>query len=216
MARRNRIGKERNPFKMVLYIVAVICLLGCIWYFLYSSGEKKKVYQDEVKKAAAQETELQVSSETEEEETETAAAQTKVKENGTKTTVTSTTEKEDPAETEEASSENAGEETAAADKEINVLVLNGTKREGVAGYWKTQLEQAGYKNVFPVTYTKSAEEQTVIYTKTQKMAEPFLELFPDAKIEIGAVEEGLELGEGVALPEERDVSILIGLNDVKN
>lgn len=220
MARNNQIGQERNPLKMVLYITAVLLLLGCIGYLLYSSAEKKKAYREEMKMAAALETEILVQEETEE-QTEAVSEVPKKKETaavlGRTAETRSGTEKTDVTETETADSDEASSEKEVSDpaaaKEMNVLVLNGTKREGVAGYWKTKLEQAGYTHVYPVTYTKPAEEQTVIYAKTKKTAEAFLEQFPNAKIEIGTVKEGWEAAEEAALPVKRDVFILIGLAD---
>ena len=61
MAGRN--NYERNPLKMVIYILAVIFFIGCIGYLLKYSGMEKEEYQKEVERVSA----LESSSQTDEE-----------------------------------------------------------------------------------------------------------------------------------------------------
>lgn len=99
---------------------------------------------------------------------------------------------------------------------LNVLILNGTRRPGVAGYWKTVLEQAGYTNVVPVTYTGTVGAQTVIYTDVTSKADYLLQQFPNASIQIGSITTGLEPSADAPLPEHVDIYILIGSNDARS
>ncbi len=99
---------------------------------------------------------------------------------------------------------------------LSVLILNGTRKQGVAGYWKTVLEQAGYTNVTPATYTGSVGTQTVIYTTEVSKAELLLQLFPNASIQIGSVTTGIEATTGYPLPAQTDIYVLIGSSDARN
>lgn len=200
MAKRQFYGQERNPLKMVLYILAVLVMAGCIGYLVYSSGQRSREYAERVQKAAAGETEYDVEEPQSETEAETAG--------GTETdseTESSTDLIAEKLETE-----------GDAVKTLSVLVLNGTGKPGVAGYWKTQLEKEGYTNVSPVTYTGSVGEETVIYVSAKEQAEPLKQEFPDAAVEIGKVEDGLEAAEGSPLPEQRDIFIVIGSRDAQS
>ena len=237
MARRNGYEEERNPLKMVLYIIAVLAMLGCIGYLIYSSRLGKQEYQENVRRAAAGETELVIEERETESETEqttesetaqknAAAAQnnTTAAQNNTNTSeIASESEPESESENEsegESESETNTEAVSAMSnntgKDMSVLVLNGTGVPGVAGYWKSQLEEAGYSNVTPATYTQTVGEDTVIYAATNREAELFKEQFPDAEIEIGTVDTGLEAAEGIPLPEECDVYIIIGKKDARS
>lgn len=104
------------------------------------------------------------------------------------------------------------EETAS----LSVLILNGTRRQGVAGYWKNVLDQAGYKNVVPATYTGTVGPQTVIYASSIADAEPLLQLFPNASIQVGSVTTGIEATTGYPLPEHTDIFVMVGSNDARS
>lgn len=221
MARRNGYGEERNPLKVVLYIIAVLVMLGCIGYLIYSSRLGKQEYQENVRRAAAGETELVI----EERETESETEQTTESETAQKNTVavqknTTIAQKNTNALESESESETNTEAVPAMSnntgKDMSVLVLNGTGVPGVAGYWKSQLEEAGYSNVTPATYTQTVGENTVIYATTNREAELFKEQFPNAEVEIGAVDTGLEEAEGIPLPEKCDVYIIIGKKDARS
>lgn len=229
MARRNRYGEEKNPLKVVLYIIAVLAMLGCIGYLIYSSRLGKQEYQENVRRAAAGETELVI----EEHETESETEQTTEPETAQKNTAaaqnnttaaqnnTNASESESESESENESESETNTEAVSAmsnntGKDMSILVLNGTGVPGVAGYWKSQLEEAGYSNVTPATYTQTVGENTVIYATTNREAELFKEQFPDAEVEIGAVDTGLEAAEGIPLPEECDVYIIIGRKDARS
>ncbi|MDO5541569.1 MAG: LytR C-terminal domain-containing protein [Eubacteriales bacterium] len=194
MAKRQFYGQERNPLKMVIYILIVLVMTGCIGYLVCSSRQRRLEYTERVREAAAGETEYVAEKRQSETETET--------ESETQTDTDSTEEK-------------SGTEEDMV-KRSSILVLNGTGKAGVAGYWKTQLEKAGYTNVSPVTYTGTVGEETMIYVSAKEQAEPLKQQFPNASVEIGEVEEGLEAAEGGQLPEQRDIFIVIGNKDARS
>lgn len=226
MAKRNHYN-ERNPLKMVIYILAVFILLGCIGYLLLSSGKQKAAYQEEIEKASAAESNLEKSEEEKtskasEDETKDASAAKKNKEKKVSATPEATVTSEattapaatvtpEPTATPALA---AVEQSAGSDKSIGVLVLNGTQRPGVAAYWKTKLETAGYSNVVPATYNKAVGQETVIYASSQELAQPFLALFPGAVVQVGTVIDGIELEAGVTMPEKCEVYIIVGNKDV--
>ena len=211
MAKKNKkiYEQESNPLKVVLYIVAVLVLIGCIGYLIYSSRLSKKEYEELVKRAAAGETEFAIEEREAEMETEENISAKIRNENGTGT------EAETDTEAVSAMTSLDGAEDSE-EKEVGILVLNGTGKPGVAGYWKTQLENAGYTNVIPASYIGTVEEETVIYAAKYKTATPFKEYFSDATVKIGKVENGIEAADGITLPEESDVYIVIGSKDARS
>lgn len=202
MARRNGYGQERNPLKMVLYIIAVLAMLGCIGYLVYSSRVSSQEYQENVRRAAAEETELETEERKTERETE-------------KTTEQDTTANKKDTESPETESE-TDTEAALVMTDLSILVLNGTGKPGVAGYWKTQLEKRGYTNVTPASYTETVGDETVIYAANNAQTGIFKELFPNAETKIGTVDTGLEAATGIPLPEKCDVYIIIGNKDARS
>lgn len=238
---------ERNPLKMVIYILVVLFFMACIGYLLIYSGKQKEEYKEEMERVSALETGTVTSEEQKEEETadtrgttkeasmsetdgkagnltptpvpEQQASPTPISEQAVSPTpVTEQSATPTLSPEQEATATPAVEQaadTAELVKDMNILVLNGTKRPGVAGYWKTQLENVGYKNVVPATYTKTVGQETVIWASKVEYAKPFLELFPDAQIQVGSVQDGIELQAGVTMPENNDVFIIIGNKDVK-
>lgn len=192
--KNRKFEQENSPLKMVLYSLAVCLLLACIVFQVYRSKEKQKEYKARIEQLQMYETEYirperQTESETETEIPKKAAV---------------TTEKE---------TEPADIETAA--KQKCIMVLNGTGKEGIAGYWRDQLMQDGYTDVILANYLKKAEEYTLIYSKDRKLAEHFQQLFPDSKIRITALTEGIEMPEGTAQPENVDVYLVIGSKDTE-
>ncbi|MDO5541622.1 MAG: LytR C-terminal domain-containing protein, partial [Eubacteriales bacterium] len=162
MAKRQFYGQEKNPLKMVLYIAIVLVMAGCIGYLVCSSRQRSQEYTEKVQRAVASETEYVVEERHSETETETSA------EMETENDTTPVTEMSVTEETVKASS---------------ILVLNGTGKSGVAGYWKAQLEEAGYTNVSPASYTGTVGEETIIYVSAKEQAEPLKQQFPNASVE---------------------------------
>lgn len=203
MSKKNNYKREKNPFLMVVYIAAVLILLGYLAFLKYQSGQRQENFREKVKQAAANETEYEIQERFQERETVKETEKTKLKK-------TDGTEKQSESETETTSKE----ETQNAD--ISILVLNGTRRDGVAGYWKKELEEQGYKNVISASYTGTLEEETIIYSQERKTALPFKTQFPNALIRTGSVETGIEWGQGEVRPQKIDIYIVIGNKDAQN
>lgn len=248
--RKKKRDRERNPLKMVFYIILVLALIACIVYFVYRDMEKNKDYEQQVKELSAQEKsdmweefENELGSDAvsedpngsgslEDEQTGEATPRKKSMADATPTpeatpTVTNTATEPSPEGDQLPSQTPAPADFLAADPNLtpppadiaslSVLVLNGTRRPGVAGYWKNILEQAGYTNVVPATYTGTVGSQTVIYTNTISNAELLLQQFPNASIQIGSITTGLEAASPeTPLPEHTDIYILIGNSDARN
>lgn len=187
--RRKKINREKNPFQMVLYIIAVAALLVCIVFIYRQNKQKQAAYTDRVEELAAVETEMKLT-EREPRETET----------------------EEVTDTKPETESENGLQAELADSSI--LVLNGTRRPGVAGIWKTRLEEAGYQKVYTASYGQDAGAETVIHTENEALGEALLEQFPEATVEEGTVESGIEPEEGETLPQELDAYLVIGKNDV--
>ncbi|MDO4322031.1 MAG: LytR C-terminal domain-containing protein [Lachnospiraceae bacterium] len=71
MSKRSDYKPERNPLFVVLYIVAVVLLLGCLVFFVFMSKERQKMYKEQTKQAAENETEYIMTERVRETETET-------------------------------------------------------------------------------------------------------------------------------------------------
>lgn len=203
---RRKYKQESNPLKMVIYIIAVLALIGCLGYLVYSSRERKKEHAEKVQQAAAKETEFEMT-----EKERATESMTNAGDDGKKRE----TERSSEGESEEAK-EATSSNVLLENKDSAVLVLNGTGRPGVAGYWKKQLEEAGYTNVVSASYTGEIEDETVIYAGDEKEAEVFKEQFPNADFEKGSIETGIEAAEGSALPEHSDIYIVVGSNDARS
>lgn len=192
MSKKTNFQPEKNPIYGVIYIAAALLLTACLVFFVFRSRQRKTEYKQEVELAASQETEYVMARREKETETETESE-------APQTEVSTETEPE-----------------TEADKSVSILVLNGTKRPGVAGYWQTQLEEDGYENVVSASYSGEITDETVIYAKRKKDAEALNAYFPDAVVERGKIEEGIEPESGVTLPETCDLYVVIGRNDAQS
>ena len=159
MAKKQKLNYERNPWKMVLYIVAIVALIGCLVFLVYTRRQQKKAYQEELLQLQSQETEYvrpvretETESETESksmQETEKAVTGKKTAEAILDTKAEATTEKADETETESESETETETETESeliftAEKNAHVLLLNASGKAGVAGAWKQELAKEGY------------------------------------------------------------------------
>lgn len=79
MAKKQKLKYDNDPWKMVIYIIAVLVLIGCLAFIVYTRRQHQKSYQEELLKLQLQETEyVRPARETEtetEQETESAAKQ---------------------------------------------------------------------------------------------------------------------------------------------
>lgn len=209
MARKNQdYEKEKNPFMMVLYIAAVLILLCCIVFFAFRARKQRAQYQETVKQLQVQEEDYGASGQ--EWETEMRTLKNILDETEG---VPKETETEAPTESESETES----ETESVDYDMNIVILNGTGTEGVAGYWQSELKKEGYTNVVSASYGRKSEENTLLIAETREKAEPLSDSFQNARIQVGQLEDKTEIetAEGVKLPEEVDVWVIVGKEDVK-
>ncbi|MDD3795653.1 MAG: LytR C-terminal domain-containing protein [Lachnospiraceae bacterium] len=238
--RKKKYENERNPLRMVLYIILVAVLIGCLVFMAYYNRRRHKEYNEKVAEVAANETEYVVirkditeNSETVGAEDETAktgsgkqssdqsvvgvgslgsqAGETKSK--GTKTETEAASESETEIGTESEAASEAETVVSAALKKISVVVLNGTDRSGVATYWKAQLQEDGYQSVTAGTYTLGTQENTTIYTSNAAATRQLKKVFPNATFEVKRLSEGIDLADGEVMPDQIDVGIVVGNAD---
>ena len=227
MAKKHNLNYERNPWKMVLYIVAVVALAACLIFLVYTRREQKKAYQEELLQLQSKETEyvrplreteMESESETEgKKETEKSMTGKKTAEAILDTKEETATEKTEETETEsETETETESELLSAAEQNAHVLLLNASGKAGVAGAWKQELTKDGYGHVSTASYTGSTKEQTRIYIKKshRKLAEHLKELFTNAELRFDTFTEGFEMSEGDEKPEDVDIYVLIGREDI--
>ena len=58
MKKRESYGPQRSPFKIFLYIVVVVLLLGGIAYLVKDTRERRAVFQEQIQELGARETEF--------------------------------------------------------------------------------------------------------------------------------------------------------------
>ena len=117
MAKNRNPEHERNPFKVVLYILIVLLLIGCIGFLFYENRQRKAAYREEIKEMASGETEYvrtermsetetekQTEKQTEKEQLKN-TADSKKSETETESESESETDKADAAENAESESE---------------------------------------------------------------------------------------------------------------
>ena len=202
MAKKQNLNYERNPWKMVLYIVAVVALAACLVFLVYTRREQKKAYQEELLQLQSKETEyVRPIRETEmESESETGDAKETEKPMTGKKTAEAILDTKEETTTEKAKETETESETEA----------------GVAGAWKQELTKDGYGHVSTASYTGSAKEQTRIYIKKsrRKLADHLQEIFKNADVHYDTFSEGFEMSDGDEKPEDVDIYVLIGREDI--
>lgn len=238
MAKKKKHEQESNPFRMVLYIIAVLILMACLVFFVLMDRRDKKAFQEEISKISADETEYLMTerenpteSETETEpqaqtvssviqepepsDTEEEEPLTEPTEQQTETQFGQVQSETQSGQTQSETQTETETETSAngIDSGLSILVLNGTRKAGVAGYWTTQLTAKGYTNVTPANYNGRIEAETVIYAKDTKKAEQFLAVFPKASIVQGSISSGIEANADGTIPKADDIYIIVGSND---
>ena len=145
MAKRESYGPHRSPFKIFLYIVIIVLLLGGIAYLVKCTRVKQAAFQEQIRELGAQETEFVQKKQTVQEESETetkkstekATAQTEKKETSTEAETEKAAEGTSESETEsETGSENVKNSTAI--QKQHILLLNGSGKDGMAARWQAR------------------------------------------------------------------------------
>lgn len=218
MAKRNLYGRKQNPFKILLYIVAVLLLLGGIAYLVMCSREKKESFQQQIKTMEADETEYAAPPREKETETESEAEkQTSASDEKKPSAIGENDKKETDAVTEtesETETETESEPMPQAAKEKQILLLNASGSDGVAARWKTKLTREGYKKVAIASYPGSSIEQTRIYVKEEAEADEIKKLFAQPWVTTDEFTARVEdLPDSVEDPEDIEIYIVIGIKD---
>ncbi len=112
MSKKSDYKQEKNPLLVVLYIAAVLLLLGCIAFFVLSSKERQKTYEEQIRQAAENETEYIMTERIRETEAETEAPQEKTKSSGADTASPSKTTARPESEKKPDGSKTESEETS--------------------------------------------------------------------------------------------------------
>ena len=218
MAKRESYGPQRSPFKIFLYIVIIVLLLGGIAYLVKCTRVKQAAFQEQIRELGAQETEFVQKKQTVQEESETetnkstekATAQTEKKEASTEAGTERTSESETES---EAGSENAKNSTAI--QKQHILLLNGSGKDGMAARWQAELTKAGYTNVSVASFPGQAIEQTRIYVEREEEKEELTDLkaqFAGVEVTTEPFSADITLEDGTT-PKDVDLYIIIGKND---
>ena len=227
MKKRESYGPQRSPFKIFLYIVVVVLLLGGIAYLVKDTRARRAVFQEQIQELGARETEFVQTKQSVITETETEAKENKSAEKTS--AVTAQTEKDETsadavteAETDEASESETDSETGSetignstAVKRQHILLLNGSGKDGMAAKWQKKLTKAGYTNVTVASFPGLAIEQTRIYVEKEEDEAKLTDLkaqFSGVEVTTDAFTADITLEDGSA-PKDVELYIIIGKND---
>lgn len=218
MAKRESYGPQRSPFKIFLYIVIIVLLLGGIAYLVKCTRVKQAAFQEQIRELGAQETEFVQKKQTVQEESETetkkstekATAQTEKKETSTEAGTEKAAEGTSESETES----EAGSNSTAIQKQ-HILLLNGSGKDGMAARWQAELTKAGYTNVSVASFPGQAIERTRIYVEREEEKEELTDLkaqFAGVEVTTEPFSTDITLEDGTT-PKDVDLYIIIGKND---
>ena len=213
MAKRESYGPPHSPFKIVIYILVVIALVGGIGYLVKCTRARRADFQTQIQELGQNETEyVQVKTAVTEEETEvkqtssdsdTAKKQTAATEPSTATEQTTEGQSETESEADTAS---------AADLGRHILLLNGSGKDGMAAVWKTKLEKAGYTHVSVASFPGRSIDQTRIYVEKEEEADAVKDLFTSVEVTTDPFTADITLEDGSA-PKDVEIYIIVGKND---
>lgn len=222
MAKRESYGPQHSPFKIFLYIVIIVLLLGGIAYLMKCTRVKQAAFQEQIRELGAQETEFVQKKQTVQEESETetkkstekVTAQMEKKETSTEAETEKAAEGTSESETEsETGSENVKNSTAI--QKQHILLLNGSGKDGMAARWQARLMKAGYINVSVASFPGQAIEQTRIYVEREEEKEELTDLkaqFAGVEVTTEPFSADITLEDGTT-PKNVDLYIIIGKND---
>ena len=150
MAKNRNPESERNPFKVVLYILIVLALIGCIGFLFYENRQRKAAYREEIEQMASGETEYVRTERMSETETEKQTEkQTEKKQSGKNMTDSpkgeTETESESESETDKTdaaeSTESESETELSAETESETETESESESESESEETKTALPQ---------------------------------------------------------------------------
>ena len=218
MAKRESYGPQRSPFRIFLYIVIIVLLLGGIAYLVKCTRVKQAAFQEQIRELGARETEF-----VQKKQLVTTETETEVKEHKTTEKTAAVTAQADRAKASEETSESEMESETGSENAKNstavqkqhILLLNGSGKDGMAAKWKEKLKKAGYTNVTVASFPGQALEQTRIYVEKEEEKTALTDLkeqFSGAEMTTDAFTVEITLEDG-STPKDVDVYIIIGKND---
>ena len=130
MAKNRNPESERNPFKVVLYILIVLALIGCIGFLFYENRQRKAAYREEIEQMASGETEYVRAERMSETETEKQTEkQTEKKQSGKKMADSSKGETETESESESETDQTDAAESTESESETELSAETETESE---------------------------------------------------------------------------------------
>ena len=150
MAKNRNPESERNPFKVVLYILIVLALIGCIGFLFYENRQRKAAYREEIEQMASGETEYVRTERMSETETEKQTEkQTEKKQSGKNMTDSPKGETETESESEsETDKTDAAESTESeSETELSAETESETETESESESESEETKTASSKNL---------------------------------------------------------------------
>ena len=211
MAKRESYGPPHSPFKIVIYILVVIALVGSIGYLVKCTRARRADFQAQIQELGQNETEyVQVKTAVTEEETEV-GQESSSSDAGEKQTA-ATEQSAATEQTTESQTESEAATASAADLGRHILLLNGSGKDGMAAVWKTKMEKAGYTNVSVASFPGRSIDQTRIYVEKEEEADAVKDLFTSVEVTTDPFTADITLEDGSA-PKDVEIYIIVGKND---
>lgn len=219
MAKNRNPESERNPFKVVLYILIVLALIGCIGFLFYENRQRKAAYREEIEQMASGETEYVRAERMSETETEKQTEkQTEKKQSGKNMADSSKGETETESESEsETDQTDAAESTESeSETELSAETETESESESESEETKTALPQKlrsikivvlnasgkegaasmwkevlekGGYKTISVGSYSHKEEGTTIYTKNAELGDDLRSIFPNSNVYESGMDE---------------------------
>lgn len=91
---------------------------------------------------------------------------------------------------------------ATSSKDLQMVILNSTTTNGLAAKWQERMTANGYTINKIDTYRDGVLDNAKIIVRSEGMGKDLIQYFPNGKIEVGDLEEGI------------DIKIILGTSDI--
>lgn len=219
MAKNRNPESERNPFKVVLYILIVLALIGCIGFLFYENRQRKAAYREEIEQMASGETEYVRAERMSETETERQTEkQTEKKQSGKNMADSSKGETETESESESETDQTDAAESTESESETELSAETETESESESESEETktalpqklrsikivvlnasgkegaasmwkEVLQKGGYKTISVGSYSHKEEGTAIYTKNAELGDDLRSIFPNSNVYESGMDE---------------------------
>lgn len=219
MAKNRNPESERNPFKVVLYILIVLALIGCIGFLFYENRQRKAAYREEIEQMASGETEYVRAERMSETETEKQTEkQTEKKQSGKNMADSSKGETETESESESETDQTDAAESTESESETELSAETETESESESESEETktalpqklrsikivvlnasgkegaasmwkEVLQKGGYKTISVGSYSHKEEGTTIYTKNAELGDDLRSIFPNSNVYESGMDE---------------------------